>query len=375
MEGDMQETIEHIETDEQDSNISSGEWERVAPGLYRTKIMMVNVYFVGEDADNWVLVDAGLAGSADTIKNVAEEIYGEGAKPRCIVLTHGHFDHIGALKELIDEWGVTVYAHELELPYLQGMSDYPPADPTVGGGLMALSSFMYPRSPIDLGDRVWEFPEDRDVPGMEDWIILETPGHSPGHVSFFRASDKVLIAGDAVVTTKQESAFSVLTQKKELNGPPMYFTPDWRQAEESVKKIAQIKPSVVATGHGIPMRGEELEEQLAELAHNFKELAVPTHGRYVDSPAVAGIAGVVSVPPPAGPSPRMIAGATAFALGAIGGLLYMNMRKKTADQNSSYDRYSQNNRRELTGAKNNRILGTNVTKKILAENNGRYNYE
>ncbi|MES2766086.1 MAG: MBL fold metallo-hydrolase [Bacteroidota bacterium] len=324
----MQETIEKIEKDEQDGNIDSGSWEQVATGVYRLKVVMVNVYFVGESSDNWVLVDAGLAGSADTIKKAAEEIYGEGAKPRCIVLTHGHFDHVGALKELSDEWNVTVYAHQLEMPYLIGLSDYPPADPTVGGGLMALSSFMYPSSPIDMGERVEEFPADSDAPGMEDWIILETPGHSPGHVSFFRASDKVLIVGDAFVTTKQESAFSVLTQKKELNGPPMYFTPDWQKAEDSVKKLAMIKPEVAATGHGIPMRGDELYEQLQDLAQNFRELAVPSHGRYVDSPAVADIAGVVSVPPPAGPSPRMIAGATAFALGAAGALLMMSMRQR-----------------------------------------------
>ena len=107
----MLETIEQIEKDEQDANIDSGSWEQVATGFYRLKVVMMNVYFVGDSADNQVLVDAGLAGSADTFKEAAEEIYGEGAKPRCIELRHVHFDHVGAFKDLAEEWDVTVYAH------------------------------------------------------------------------------------------------------------------------------------------------------------------------------------------------------------------------------------------------------------------------
>ena len=73
--------------------------------------------------------------------------------------------------------------------------------------------------------------------GLPGWRVIETPGHSPGHVSLFRESDGVLIAGDAFVTTKQESLLAVMTQRQELRGPPMYFTCDWDAARESVQKL------------------------------------------------------------------------------------------------------------------------------------------
>ena len=101
---------------------------------------IVNVYAVGTPGAgdrSWVLVDAGLPGTAEQIARAAEEYFGPGARPAAIVLTHGHFDHRGGLRELAERWDVPVYAHELELPYLTGRSDYPPPDPTVGGGGMA----------------------------------------------------------------------------------------------------------------------------------------------------------------------------------------------------------------------------------------------
>src|SRR5207244_5588565 len=100
-------------------------------------------------------------------------------------------------------------------------SAYPPPDPTVGGGLMARTSPLLPRGPIDLGPRAHALPGDCSVPGLRGWRWIHTPGHSPGHVSFFRESDRCLIAGDAFVTTKQESLTSALTQKPhEVHGPP-----------------------------------------------------------------------------------------------------------------------------------------------------------
>ena len=76
----------------------------VATGVTGLRVVFVNVYFVAEPEENgdWVLIDAGLWGSATKIKHAAEERFGKGAKPKAIILTHGHFDHVGALKELIE---------------------------------------------------------------------------------------------------------------------------------------------------------------------------------------------------------------------------------------------------------------------------------
>ena len=109
--------------------------------------------------------------------------------PEAIILTHGHFDHVGSLERLLQLWDVPVYAHTLELPYLTGRSSYPPPDPLVGGGAMAWSSKLYPRGPIDLDGRAQALPDDHTVPGLPGWRWIHTPGHSPGHVSLVRESD------------------------------------------------------------------------------------------------------------------------------------------------------------------------------------------
>jgi len=271
--------------------------EEVASDLARLRILFVNVYLYGTP-DSWVLIDAGLAGSANHIIRVAEERFGERTRPEAILLTHGHFDHVGAFPGLLEHWNVPVYAHRLELPYLTGQSDYPPPDPTVGKGAMALMSFMYPNEGINLGSRVRPLPEDGTVPFMDGWRWIHTPGHTPGHVSFFRNSDRCLIAGDAFVTTKQESLYAVVNQIPEVHGPPAYFTPDWPEAKRSVKKLAALEPMIAATGHGKTMRGWELREGLADLAMYFDREAVPAHGRYVGHPARADEHGVTYVPAP-----------------------------------------------------------------------------
>ncbi|MEO8226547.1 MAG: MBL fold metallo-hydrolase, partial [Gemmatimonadota bacterium] len=222
--------------------------------------------------------------------------FGDGSRPAAIILTHGHFDHIGALAELAVRWSVPVYAHPLEMPYLTGRSAYPPPDPSVGGGAMSVLSRFYPSGPFDFRGIVRTLPPDGTVPGLPEWRWIHTPGHAPGHVSLFRDRDRTLIAGDALVTTQQESAMAVLSQRREIHGPPAYFTPDWRSARRSVERLAALDPVVVATGHGRPLIGN-VRESLRLLARHFNTLALPTHGRYVEHPAVMDERGTVSVPP------------------------------------------------------------------------------
>ena len=142
-------------------------------------------------------------------------------------------------------------------------------------------SFAFPNKAIDLGARVRVLPDDGSVPHMPGWRWLHTPGHTAGHVSLFRDGDRTLIAGDAFVTTKQESLYAVVTQEPEVHGPPAYFTPDWANARRSVERLAALRPAIAATGHGPPMGGQELSDGLETLAREFDRIAVPERGRYV----------------------------------------------------------------------------------------------
>lgn len=259
---------------------------RVAPGVFGMRVALANLYFVGQAQSprGWVLVDAGVGPCAGLVARAAEAHFGAGARPEAIVLTHAHFDHVGGLAELARRWDVPVYAHELELPYLTGAADYPPPDPTVGGGALAWMAAAYPRRGLDLGERARPLPADGTVPHLPGWRALHTPGHTPGHVSLFREADRALLAGDAAVTTRQESALAVATQAPELRPPPAYFTLDWAEAGRSVEKLAALRPLVIAAGHGRPMRGPEAAEGLRRLAEGFAA-AAPPRGRYVAAPA------------------------------------------------------------------------------------------
>ncbi|MDP1392749.1 MBL fold metallo-hydrolase [Lysinibacillus capsici] len=265
------------------TSVGSGVGIDILPDLYQYTIQIVNIVLYGEpQMKDFVLIDAGMPKSADEIISVVEERYGSKSRPKAIILTHGHFDHVGGIIELIERWGVPVYAHTLEIPFLSGKQNYPEPDPTVNNGLVAKMSPIFPNEAINLGGNLKVLPSDGSVPFMAGFRWIHTPGHSPGHISLFREKDKVLIAGDAFVTVKQESLYKVITQTKEISGPPQYFTTDWLAARASIEKLAILKPSVAITGHGLPMKGEELTSNLKKLVDDFEQIALPKQGKYLN---------------------------------------------------------------------------------------------
>jgi glyoxylase-like metal-dependent hydrolase (beta-lactamase superfamily II) len=235
--------------------------DRVTEDLVRLRFLFVNLFLFGRPG-MFVAIDAGLQGCAGQVIKTAEDHFGPGAKPEAFLLTHAHFDHIGAVSGDLRNLGRAGFRPSARTSVLTGQSDYPPPDPTVGKGAMALMSFAYPSKGIDLGGRARALPEDGSVPFMPGWRWIHTPGHTPGHVALFRDTDRCLVAGDAFVTTKQESLYAVMTQREEVQGPPAYFTPDWHSARQSVEQLAALDPAIAATGHGTPMRGEELRAGL-----------------------------------------------------------------------------------------------------------------
>jgi glyoxylase-like metal-dependent hydrolase (beta-lactamase superfamily II) len=296
---------------------TSANWFSVASDVWGIKDIMVNMYMIySPSTQDWFLIDTGLKWSAPKIRKMADDLFWPDTRPAAIILTHGHFDHVGSVAALADEWRVPVYSHIMEVPYLTDLSSYPPPDPNAGGGLFTAISWMFPNKAINIAEHIRPLPEDGSIPGLPEWKYIFTPGHSPGHISLYRESDGVLLAGDAFVTTQQESFISVLTQKEKLKGPPRYFTCDWQKAADSVNKLADLEPEVVATGHGKPMYGEAMRESLHQLADNFTEMAVPAHGRYSKVAAEADEGGVTYIPPAKKrvPIPYVVAGIAALAV-------------------------------------------------------------
>ena len=262
----------------------------VTPDVAYQHEVVANVIFYGPRGagdGQWVLIDAGVTGTAGRIAGAAEERFGKDARPAAILLTHGHFDHVGALEALAERWEVPIFAHTLETPYLNGTAAYPPPDPSVGGGMLAALSPLFPSGPIDVSRWLQTLPSDGSVPGMPGWQWIHTPGHTPGHVSFWRAADRTLLVGDAFVTTRQESAYAAITQQPEIHGPPMYFTQNWVQARASVEKLATLEPELVVAGHGPAMQGPEMRAGLQLLARDFDRIAVPEQSRSAKEPAWA----------------------------------------------------------------------------------------
>jgi deazaflavin-dependent oxidoreductase (nitroreductase family) len=241
--------------------------QQVAPGVHLVSVGMraaasnvyaSNVYLVGSDS-GWTLVDAGWASSAAAIKTAAEAVFGPGARPGAILLTHIHPDHSGAAGTLARSWQVPVYAHAAELPMAAGkyLPQYAmPLDRWLVAPLLRLLPART-RARIEaansITDVVHPLPPKGDVPGLPDWEWVPTPGHTPGHVAYLRPKDGILIAGDAALTVDLNSVGGVLLGRQRVAGPPRYTTWNWPAAKQSIQVLAELKPQALAPGHGRPL--------------------------------------------------------------------------------------------------------------------------
>ena len=293
---------------------SSDEGHRIdhAADIHRLPTGIVNVYLVGT-AERWFLVDSGMMGCAPLVKNVAASLFGAASRPTAIVLTHGHFDHAGNADSLALDWDVPILAHPLELPYLTGQSDYPPIDSSMGGAIATLAR-TFSRRGRAVKARLFALSGD-SLPGISDWRWIHTPGHTAGHISLFRDSDRTLLAGDALTTMNMDSWTEQFRRTPEICSPPAPLTTDWAAARRSIEDLALLRPMAVGAGHGAPVAGNGVADALEMFARTF----TPPEGRYSIAPAQAGLNGVEWVPPPVpDPFPRQAAGAAMVAIGLIG---------------------------------------------------------
>lgn len=220
--------------------------------------MAANLYLV-HSGPAWVMVDCGWAGSAETVRRAVETMLGQGSGPAAIFLTHIHPDHSGAAGALARSWDIPVYLHQAELPMAAGryIPEFSmPLDRwLVAPFLRSLPTRARRRMEAagDITDVVQSLPRSGEVPGMPDWVAVPAPGHTPGHVAFWRSRDGVLLTGDAVVTVNLNSMRGVLLGSPDLSGPPRYTTWNWKTSMETVSRLAELGPRLLAPGHGQPL--------------------------------------------------------------------------------------------------------------------------
>jgi glyoxylase-like metal-dependent hydrolase (beta-lactamase superfamily II) len=236
--------------------------------------------------ESWVLVDAGWEGDAPRIEAAARALLGPGAPPAAILLTHAHPDHEGAARVLAETWRCPILLHAAEVAIASGdfaaMERYAgPLDRWVI--LPAMRAIGERRRAAvlargSLAGLIRELEPGGVVPGAEGWTWVHTPGHTPGHVSFVRAADRVVLTGDALVTLQVNRPAGFLLGRQGLSAPPRYTTWSPRPASASIAAIAALEPTVVGGGHGRPLAGPGTADVVRAFAAGVAAPRAPDHG-------------------------------------------------------------------------------------------------
>jgi glyoxylase-like metal-dependent hydrolase (beta-lactamase superfamily II) len=252
--------------------------KEIATGVYclsiGTGIKQSNIYFV-QSGSSWALIDAAWQNRSQLIKTTAESLFGMDTRPVAILLTHIHPDHSGSAPELAEIWKVPVYVHPDEMPLASGKlipEYFHPLDRWLIVPLLKLMPRHVLESKLSessLEDVACAIDPSAGVPGLPDWQCIPTPGHTPGHVAFFRKSDSVLIAGDAILTVNLNSLWDLLMNRHRVSGPAYILTWNWQIAKESVVVLATLEPRVLACGHGIVMMGSGTANELRAFSDRF----------------------------------------------------------------------------------------------------------
>jgi hydroxyacylglutathione hydrolase len=188
----------------------------------------VNAYLLGD-----VVVDAGTKRTAGRLlKALGGHAIGAHA------LTHGHPDHAGGSQRLVEAFDVPVWVGEHDRADVE--SGRPKAAETWAQGVVARLTH-YP--PVAVARSLGE----GDDLG-HGFVVLATPGHSDGHVAFWREHDRTLVLGDVLFN------MSLITTAPGLREPPAMLTRDPRRNRESARRLAALGPELALFGHGPPLR-------------------------------------------------------------------------------------------------------------------------
>ena len=218
----------------------------IASGLWMLKGFPpngINVYLMGD-----VLVDAAT-------RRAGKRILGQlkGRDVTAHALTHAHPDHQGASREVCTALGIPYWVGENDAAFAEDpdlIGSQQNADHPINKLIMRY--WLGPGHPVDRRLR-----EGDEVAGF---TVLDVPGHSPGHLAYWRESDRVLVAGDVL------NNMNILTGRPGLYEPKAYFTPDPEENRRSIRKLAALGPELIVFGHGPPLRDRrKLERFVSEL--------------------------------------------------------------------------------------------------------------
>ena len=248
--------------------------KQVTEEIVLLNLTVVNAFLIGDplsDIKEFVLVDTGLENSHDFIIESVKKHYGKNMKPKCIVITHGHYDNIGSAIKLSEYWDVPIYMHEMEIPYILGEKEYPLDTSSIKKLESSFETFkMYLEKD---NKRINILPNDRKIPGISKWKWIHTPGHTEGHISLFNEISRTLIAGDAFFPVDDKlKLLSSINQEQDKSSLPMYLNEDWDKALDSIRYLISLNPHVLITSHGKPIRGLELAEYLDSILNNLNNI-------------------------------------------------------------------------------------------------------
>jgi glyoxylase-like metal-dependent hydrolase (beta-lactamase superfamily II) len=227
--------------------------DEIAPNVYRIAAGYVNLYLIAED-DGLTLIDTGMPRSEKRVWETIEEIGRQRSDLTRIVMTHADLDHAGSLAAIQSETGAKVYAGVETAVFLQkGKS------PKHLPWLMQTISNLFVRYKAVPSDAI-EIVKDGDVlPILDGFQVLETPGHTMDHHSFFSPNQGVLFAGDALNTNTGG-----------LQSSQPRITADNELAKRSAIRLLELASAVIACGHGDPMQNFSSED-LMELFNQLRQ--------------------------------------------------------------------------------------------------------
>jgi glyoxylase-like metal-dependent hydrolase (beta-lactamase superfamily II) len=216
------------------ARIGCAAMKQVADGVWHLDTFFlpnaINAFLVDD-----VLIDAGTRHSATKI---LKQLQGHEVKAHA--LTHAHPDHQGASHELCENLGIPFWVGENDVDAAENPELIRERQPANAIARFYIRIFMGPGHPVDR--RLHEYDQ------VASFEVVDVPGHSAGHIAFWRESDGVLILGDVLANIDQ------LTGIPGLHEPKPYLTPDPEENRRSARKLAELEPKIVLFGHGAPIR-------------------------------------------------------------------------------------------------------------------------